>query len=87
MKIRLKSMMAGPQGSFAPGTLVELPEAQAQDLVARGYAEAVTDLPANPADYPGPETAAIAAPEQAVQPPARPRRGEAGSRPEKRKES
>lgn len=40
MKIRMKSISAGPDGVFGIGALRELPDAEAAELVKGGYAEA-----------------------------------------------
>ena len=39
MWIKLKTLMAGPEGVFLPGTVIELPEAQGAQLVDSGQAE------------------------------------------------
>ena len=41
MRVRLKQTMSGPAGVFSTGAVVDLPDAEATDLVARGQAEAV----------------------------------------------
>jgi hypothetical protein len=41
MKVRMKTLMAGPEGTFAAGQVADLPEAQAQALIEGGYAVAV----------------------------------------------
>jgi hypothetical protein len=59
MKVRLKTVMAGPAGTFKPGQVVE---DETGDLVNGGYAE--------PIEIPEPkpliETAEIQSPEMAV---------------------
>lgn len=42
MKIQMKTMSAGPDGSFQPGQIVDLPEEKAKAFVAGGYAVDVT---------------------------------------------
>ena len=37
-KIVMKTLSAGPNGSYSPGQLVSLPDEQAKELVAGGYA-------------------------------------------------
>lgn len=41
MRVRLKTLMAGPAGSFQPGTIVDLPSDQADELVRSSQAERV----------------------------------------------
>lgn len=38
MRVKLKTTMAGPQGTFAAGAVVDLEDAQARDLITGGYA-------------------------------------------------
>lgn len=38
MKIQLVTRMAGPEGNFPPGTILELDEKQAKPLIDGGYA-------------------------------------------------
>ena len=61
MKIRLRTLLSGPAGTFQPGQVVDLPNGA--ELVARGYADAV--------DAPRVERAVVQAPEQAVAAPQR----------------
>lgn len=44
MKVRLLQRMAGPDGNFAPGTVLDLPDAEAQQLI-RGRSAIAVDLP------------------------------------------
>ena len=44
MRIRLLSTMAGPGGVYPPGTVRDLPRADALDLIEGGYAEQVDDV-------------------------------------------
>lgn len=39
MKVTLKTTMAGPAGGGAAGQTIDVPQAQAYDLIERGYAE------------------------------------------------
>ena len=41
MKIRLKTIMAGPGGSAGPGDVVDVPDDEASALIEGGYATAV----------------------------------------------
>ena len=43
MKVRLRTTMAGPEGTHQPGEIVDFDEARAKDLIARRYAEPVPD--------------------------------------------
>lgn len=58
MRIRLLSTMAGPGGVYPPGTVRDLPRADALDLIEGGYAEQIDD--AETAATPSTETAAVA---------------------------
>jgi len=66
MRIRLLSVMAGPDGVYQPGTVRDVPRAEAYALVEGGYAEQVDDvetaavLPAEVAAAPSHEVAAVA---------------------------
>jgi hypothetical protein len=63
MKIRLKTLMAGPGGVVRPGEVVDLPGDQARELIAGGFAE----LAEKPKPEPPPiKTATAEAPERAV---------------------
>ena len=42
MRIRMKTQYAGARGTCAPGGEINLPEAESQDLIDGGYAEAVS---------------------------------------------
>lgn len=67
MRVRLKTLMAGPRGVASPREIVDLPDADAYALCEGGYAEQVDD----PAPRPKPasvETAALVSREQAVAP-------------------
>lgn len=59
MKIRMKTLAAGPDGILSPGQEVDLPADKARALIEGGYAEAVSKVR---------ETAAVEPPEQAVTP-------------------
>jgi hypothetical protein len=65
MQIRLKTLMAGPEGVFGPGSVIDLDIEQAEALVTAGYAE--------PLERPV-ETAAIEPGTRAVKPALRPRK-------------
>ena len=43
MKIRLKTIMAGPGGSAGPGDVVDVPDDEASALIEGGYATAVDE--------------------------------------------
>lgn len=63
MRVRLKTLMAGPAGVHSAGQVLDLPTAQAYALCEGGYAEQV-DAPA-PAPAATIETASVA-PQQAA---------------------
>jgi hypothetical protein len=65
MKVRLKTLMAGPEGVFQPGSVVDLDAEQAEALVSSGYAERL-ERPV--------ETAAIEPSELEMRPAPRPRK-------------
>ena len=39
MKVRLKTLMAGPEGVFQSGSTVDLPKEEAEALISKGFAE------------------------------------------------
>lgn len=43
MKIRLKTIMAGPGGAAGPGDVVDVPDDEASALIEGGYATAVDE--------------------------------------------
>jgi len=61
MKVRLKTLMAGPDGIFQAGSVIDRPSEEAEALIAAGYAERLS------------ETAAVEAGTRAVRPASRPR--------------
>ena len=65
MKVRMRTLMAGPQGVFPPGSIVELDADDAEVLVSAGYAERLERAV---------ETAAIEPGIRAVRPAPRPRK-------------
>jgi hypothetical protein len=65
MKVRLKTLMAGPDGVFGPGSVVDIDIDQAEVLVSAGYAECL-ERPV--------ETAALEPGTRAVKPVPRPRK-------------
>jgi hypothetical protein len=65
MKVRLKTLMAGPEGVFPPSSIIDLEVDEAAALVSGGYAE--------PLERPV-ETAAIEPGTRAVKPVPRPRK-------------
>lgn len=77
MKVRLKTLMAGPEGVFPPESVVEVSREEAEALIAGGFAE-VLQQPGRPSE-PDPvpvETAAIEPGDRAVKPAARPRKAQ-----------
>jgi hypothetical protein len=67
MRVRLKALMAGPEGVFQPGSVVDLHIDEAEALVSAGYAE--------PVERPV-ETAAFEPGNRAVRPTPRPRKAQ-----------
>jgi hypothetical protein len=65
MKVRMKTLMAGPEGVFQSGSTVDLPKEEAETLISKGFAE--------PLDHPY-ETAAFEPGNRAVKPASRPRK-------------
>lgn len=63
MKIRLRTLLAGPAGCIAPGAEVDWPDAEAQALIQSGYAEVIASSPVTPSLL---ETATAEPPETAV---------------------
>jgi len=55
MKVQLKTLMAGPNGVIAAGQVVELPEAEAQALIAGGYAVSAETISLTPVSEPASE--------------------------------
>jgi len=45
MKIKLRTLVANPDGVFQPGTVVDFPDWSAKQLVNGGYAEALEITP------------------------------------------
>jgi hypothetical protein len=69
MKIRLKTLMAGPDGVFPPGSVIEVSPEEARALIAGGYAESVPRPAVAPkAEPPAVETAAVQPGSRAVRP-------------------
>lgn len=68
MKIRMKTLAAGPEGVLQPGQEVDVDDALAKEWIARGYAEEVETGLAEEASEAVRETAAVEPPEQAVTP-------------------
>ena len=70
MKLRLKTLMAGPDGVFPPGSVIDPPDDEAEALISAGYAERLEP----PLETGGVEVAAIIPGSRATRPPARPRK-------------
>lgn len=58
MRVKLVTLMSGPDGTHAPGTELEMPDRQARELIAGNYATEVKRR--------RPETSALLVPEAAV---------------------
>lgn len=52
MRVRFKTISAGPKGAIFPGDLLDVSESEARMLVERGYAEYVTPPAEKPAEEP-----------------------------------
>ncbi len=63
MRIKLLTLMAGPQGAYDAGQIVDMPEVQAKELISGGYAVAC-DMPVKKAMVM--ETAMVQSPETAM---------------------
>lgn len=48
MRVKLRTLMANPNGVFLPSAIVDLPSGEAEELVKGGYAEAVEPPPKKP---------------------------------------
>ena len=70
MKVRLKTLMAGPDGVFPPGSVIDPPNDEAEALISAGYAERLERPPETAAA----EAAAIDPGSRATRPPARSRK-------------
>lgn len=69
MKIRLITLMAGPEGVFPPGSVIEVSPEEARALVAGGYAEPLPRPAAPPKEEPSTvETATVQPGSRAVRP-------------------
>lgn len=75
MRVRMKTLAAGPGGIVRPGTEIDLPAPEAEALVASGQAEAV-----GPARGAAGRGGAAASRETAVAPPAETRAKRGGKR-------
>ena len=54
MKVRMRTLAAGPDGVFSPGEVVDLPEREASALVKGGYAESIGETPSAERKVPEP---------------------------------
>lgn len=70
MKVRLKTTMAGPEGAFPLGSVIEASAEEAEALIAGGFAEPVDAVPVRPEV----ETGAIEPGSRAMKLPARARK-------------
>ena len=59
MRVKMKTIYAGPSGSAPPGKVIDLPDAEANALVAGGYA--------TPVEAPAPAAVPPVAPEAPVE--------------------
>lgn len=70
MRVKMKTLMAGPDGVRKPDTVHDLPSAEAEALIAGGYAEKVEKVAK-------PEADALSAPRTATR-----GRGRTGTKPD-----
>jgi hypothetical protein len=70
MKVRLKTLMVGPEGVFTPGSVIDPPREEAEALISAGYAERLE----RPLETAGVEVAAVEPGGRTMRPPARPRK-------------
>ena len=70
MKVRLKTLMAGPDGVFPPGSVIEVSLEESRSLIAGGFGEPVHA----PSVTPAAETATIEPGNRAVRPATRARK-------------
>ena len=68
MKIKMKTAMAGPDGTASPGDIIDIPKSQAYAFIEGGYAEQVEDRAVEAAVVPATENAVDPAVETAVEP-------------------
>lgn len=69
MKVKLRTLYCAPRGSFQPGQVADFDEASAKELIAGGYAEAISPSAAPPRPAPvEAETTALTPPRTAVHP-------------------
>lgn len=66
MKVKMRTLMSGPEGTFAPGQTIDVSEGEGKQLIEAGYAEKVI-IPAKQ-DKKESETASIEPDEKAVKP-------------------
>ena len=71
MRIRMKTLAAGPLATYRPGEVADVDAATAQAFIDGGYAEAVEQVQAVRESVQ--ETAMLQAPERAVMPKAKAR--------------
>ena len=74
MKIRLITLMAGPEGVFPPGSVIEVSPEEARALIAGGYAEHVPPAALPKVEPSAVETAAVQPGSRAVRPEAKARK-------------
>ena len=53
MRVRMRTVMAGPDGVADAGAVIEVPAAMARGLVSGGYAEALEQFPPEAATVKG----------------------------------
>ncbi len=68
MKVRMLTLMAGPDGILRPDQVVDLPKKKAQALIDGGFAVKVAAPKPKPKKQAAPEKATAEPPENAAQP-------------------
>lgn len=79
MRVRMKEIMSGPQGTVRAGEVTEVPDAIGKQLIENRFAEAVPETAAE--DLAGAETAAQPKPRKKPKPPAKKSSTKGGKKP------
>ena len=59
MRVKMRSLSAGPDGVFEPGSVVEVSRKEAKELIAGGFATPVKSTEVRKAVAPVPQNAAM----------------------------
>lgn len=52
MKVEIINRMAGPAGNIPPGSIIELPDAEAEDIILHGAGRPVDSIERKPRQQP-----------------------------------